>query len=62
MSKDVPQKTGSVKYRVLRSGTQVSDMIHDTMESAEHEKKHWDNIITRWPDGSKISVEEVRNK
>ena len=49
------------KYVVTRSGVRVSEQDYDSIESASDEVEHWKKIISRWPDGTKIVVEEYIN-
>jgi hypothetical protein len=52
----------NVKYVVIRNGTRVSDLEYPSKEEAKTEYDHWHKIITRWPDGSKLEIVEVKGK
>jgi hypothetical protein len=54
--------TSKKKYVVTRSGVRVSEKDYDSIESASDEVEHWKKIISRWPDGTKIVVEEYNEK
>jgi hypothetical protein len=49
----------TTKYVVLRNERRTSQ-DEMTLEEATEELKRWQNIIKRWPDGSKVRIEEVR--
>lgn len=46
-------------YAVYRNGVRVSDSEYDSSFSAQTEYKYWENILKRWPDGSKLEVREI---
>jgi gamma-glutamylcysteine synthetase len=50
------------KYVVIRNGLRVSDLEYSNKDEAKVEYDHWKNIITRWPDGSKLEIVEVKGK
>jgi hypothetical protein len=50
------------KYIVTRSGTRVSDLEYDSKEKAKSEYDSWCNVVKRWPDGTKIQIEEFDEK
>lgn len=50
------------KYVVIRNGSRVSDLEYSNKAEAKGEYDHWKNIITRWPDGSKLEIVEVKGK
>ena len=52
----------NAKYVVIRNGTRVSDLEYSSKEDAKTEYDHWHKIITRWPDGSKLEIVEVKGK
>lgn len=56
------ESSDSVKYVVIRNGARVSDSEYSTKEDAKSEYEHWNRIITRWPDGSKLEIVEVKGK
>lgn len=47
---------------VLRDGRRVSDQNHVTQDTADKEKKYWENILRQWPDGTTMSVYTCKNK
>lgn len=50
------------RYVVIRNGSRVSDLEYSSKDEAKSEYDHWHNIITRWPDGSKLEIVEVKGK
>ena len=42
------------KYAVIRNGMRVSDLDYLSKDEAK--------VITRWPDGSKLEIVEVKGK
>lgn len=44
------------RFVVMRNGARVSDEEHSLKEEAQLEYDHWNRIITRWPDGSKLEI------
>lgn len=50
------------KYVVLRNGMRVSDSEYNNKDDAKSEYDHWSKVITRWPDGSKLEIVEVKGK
>lgn len=49
-------------YVVFRDNNRVSEVSHETKESAQKEADIWINILQKWPDGSRIRIEErLRN-
>lgn len=50
------------KYVVIRNGSRVSDSEYLNKEDARSEYDHWSRIITRWPDGSKLEIVEMKGK
>jgi hypothetical protein len=50
------------KYVVIRNGLRVSDLEYSNKEEAKVEYDHWKNIITRWPDGSKLEILEAKGR
>jgi len=59
---NVTESSDNVKYVVIRNGARVSDSEYQTKEDAKSEYEHWNRIITRWPDGSKLEIVEVKGK
>lgn len=54
--------TSHKKFVVIRSGIRVSEREYDNVNDATEEVDHWKKILTKWPDGSKITVEEYNDK
>lgn len=50
------------KYIVVRNGTRVSDLEYTSRDEAKSEYDHWNKVITRWPDGSKLEIVETKGK
>lgn len=50
------------KYVVTRSGIRVSELEYDNVTDATKEVEHWQRILNKWPDGTKIAVEEYNDK
>ena len=50
------------KYVVIRSGIRVSEREYDNVDDATQEVEHWQRILSTWPDGTKITVEEYNDK
>ena len=50
------------KYAVIRNGMRVSDSEYLSRDEAKSEYDHWNKVITRWPDGSKLEIVEVKGK
>ena len=55
----VDTKKKNVKYIVKRNGVRVSDREHYSENDAKNEYEHWNGIINRWPDGSKLEIVPV---
>jgi len=47
------------RYVVKRNGIPVSESEFPTKEEALTEYNHWKNILSRWPDGSRLEIVEV---
>jgi hypothetical protein len=47
------------KYVVKRNGLRVSESIYESEEDAKTEYNHWEKIIKKWPDGSKLEIVTV---
>ena len=56
------ESSDNVKYVVIRNGARVSDSEYHTKEDAKSEYEHWNRIITRWPDGSKLEIVEMKGR
>lgn len=64
-SKNKTNKPGESKpksYVVIRNGLRVSDSEFESREAAKSEYDHWNRIVTRWPDGSKLEIVELNSK
>jgi hypothetical protein len=48
-----------VKYIVMRNDKPLSNE-ELTLEEANQELERWQNVLKRWPDGSKLSIVEVK--
>jgi broad specificity polyphosphatase/5'/3'-nucleotidase SurE len=59
---NIPTVNKQQKYVVTRNGYRVSDNEYFSIEDAENEALYWKDIIKKWPDGSKILVEEYNDK
>lgn len=55
-------KTNNSRYVVIRNDVRVSDLEYSTKEEAKSEYDHWNKIIKRWPDGSKLEIVELKGK
>ena len=44
------------RYVVMRNGARVSDEEYASKDAAKSEYDHWNRIISRWPDGSKLEI------
>lgn len=55
----VNNSTSQTGYAVFRSGIRVSELVHDSVNEAQDEVDHWNLILSRWPDGTKIDVKQV---
>jgi len=49
-------------FAVYRSGIRVSDSVYPSERdpSAIHEKRYWEGILRRFPDGSRMAIKEIR--
>lgn len=59
------QENGPVsqrKFVVTRSGVRVSEREYDNASEATQEVDHWKKILSKWPDGTKVAVEEYNDK
>jgi len=50
------------RFVVLRNGARVSDEEYSVKEAAQPEYEHWNKVITRWPDGSKLEIVNLSKK
>ncbi len=56
----IVDNTSSKKYVVLRNGLRVSDAEYSKKEDANEEFQHWNKILSKWPDGTKVSIELLK--
>lgn len=47
------------KYIVMRNDRPISTE-ELTLDEAKKELERWENILKRWPDGTKVHIEEVK--
>lgn len=48
-----------VKYIVMRNDKPITNE-ELTLEEAKDELERWENILKRWPDGTKVRIQEVK--
>lgn len=60
--KNIISNERQAKYAVIRNGMRVSDLDYLSKDEAKSEYDHWNKVITRWPDGSKLEIVEVKGK
>ena len=60
--KKVVKESANDKFVVLRNGRLVSDLQYETVNDASQELNHWQKIIKKWPDGSKLTVAKFDSK
>jgi hypothetical protein len=60
--KNIISNERQTKYAVIRNGMRVSDSEYLSRDEAKSEYDHWNKVITRWPDGSKLEIVEVKGK
>lgn len=61
-AKNIISNERQTKYAVIRNGMRVSDLDYLSKDEAKSEYDHWNKVITRWPDGSKLEIVEVKGK
>jgi hypothetical protein len=61
-AKNIISNERQSKYAVIRNGMRVSDLEYLSRDEAKSEYDHWNKVITRWPDGSKLEIVEVKGK
>jgi hypothetical protein len=61
-AKNIISNERQTKYAVIRNGMRVSDSEYLSRDEAKSEYDHWNKVITRWPDGSKLEIVEVKGK
>lgn len=49
-------------YAVFRNGHRVSDAEYPSPLFAQKELEHWQTIVKKFPDGSKLEVKPINNK
>lgn len=49
----------TVKYIVMRNDRPITNE-ELTLEEAQKELERWEKILTRWPDGTKVRLQEVK--
>jgi hypothetical protein len=59
---DSEYEPSNERFVVLRNGARVSDEEYSNREDAQPEYDHWNRIVTRWPDGSKLEIVNLNNK
>lgn len=47
-------------YAVFRNGYRVSDAEYPSALFAQKELEHWQNIVKKFPDGSKLEILPVK--
>ena len=74
MSKKTDKKENSVDslviteekfYVITRNGLRVSELVYVNKNDAKTEFDHWNGIIKKWPDGTRIELveyNEIRHK
>lgn len=50
------------RYAVFRNGARVSDEEYSSRADAQGEYDHWNRVITRWPDNSKLEIVNLTRK
>jgi hypothetical protein len=51
----------SVKYMVMRDDRKISDE-ELTLEEATKELERWRKILKKWPDGTKVRIEQIKRQ
>ena len=62
LTKNIISNERQSKYVVIRNGLRVSDSEYQNRDEAKSEYDHWNKVITRWPDGSKLEIVETKGK
>lgn len=62
MINDIKYKEDAVLFAVFRSGVRVSDSTYiDKKDNlAIQEKKYWERILSKFPDGTKVDILPIR--
>jgi len=50
-----------ILFAVFRNGHRVSESEYPSPAFAQKELEHWQNIVKKFPDGSKIEVLQINN-
>lgn len=48
-------------YAVFRNGVRVSEEVYPAPAFAQKELEHWQTIVKKFPDGSKVEVRPIKN-
>jgi hypothetical protein len=48
-----------LKYVVMRNDKKITDE-ELSFDEAKRELERWENILKRWPDGTKVRIEPVK--
>lgn len=48
------------KFAVFRDNHRVSSTEYDSAKEAQHELSYWQCILKRWPDGTHLSIRELK--
>lgn len=59
MSTNKLESQSDTKYTVMRNDRRITDE-ELSLEDAQKELERWQNILKRWPDGTKVRIEPVR--
>jgi hypothetical protein len=62
LAKNIISNERQSKYVVIRNGLRVSDSEYPSRDEAKSEYEHWNKVIERWPDGSKLEIVETKGK
>jgi hypothetical protein len=62
LAKNIISNERQSKYVVIRNGLRVSDSEYQNRDEAKPEYDHWNKVIARWPDGSKLEIVETKGK
>ena len=60
MSENKNDNSDGKFYAVYRNGRRVSDTDYPAPLFAQKELEHWQNVVKKFPDGSKVEVLPVR--
>ena len=48
------------KFAVFRDNHRVSSSEYNAAKEAQHEFSYWQGILKRWPDGTHLSIRELK--